>query len=62
MKTEKKIKSVSIKMSFVVATQICCSILENKESSIKAKKEAKIELLRYATELDRINNLTNINQ
>jgi hypothetical protein len=59
MKPEKKIKSVSIKMSFVVSTQICMSILENKESSIKAKKEARIELLRYAAELDRINNLTN---
>jgi hypothetical protein len=59
METTKKIKSVSIKMSFVVSTQICMSILENKESSIKAKKEARIELLRYAAELDRINNLTN---
>jgi|694.fasta_scaffold85414_9 hypothetical protein len=59
MKTEKKIKSVSIKMSFVQCTQICISILENKYSSIEAKKEAKIELLRYATELDRIDNLTN---
>ena len=59
MKTEKKISSVSIKMSFVVSTQICMAILENQKSSIKAKKEAKIELLRYAEELDRINNLTN---
>jgi hypothetical protein len=59
MKTEKKIKTVSIKMSFYYSTQICISILQNKESSIKAKKEAIEELLRYATELDRIDNLTN---
>jgi len=59
MKKQKTIKSISIKMTFLQGTQICISILENKLSSPTAKKEAKIELTRYANELDRIDKLTN---
>ena len=59
MTNQKKIKSVSIKMTFLQSTQICISILEHRLSSPTAKKEAKIELTRYANELDRIDNLTN---
>jgi len=59
MKNKITNKSVNRKLTFLQATQICISILENKLSSSIAKKEAKIELTRFANELDRIDNLTN---
>jgi len=53
-----KIETISIKMTFVYSTNICIAILSHPKSTQKAKDEASAELLRYATELDRIDNLT----
>lgn len=55
--TEKTINSVSIKMSFQYCTLLCISVLQDKFSSEKDKTEARNELIKYATELDRIDKL-----
>jgi len=59
-KQTKKITSVSIKIpdEFTFTAKLCIGTLLNKKSTAFAKKFAMDELLRYAGELDRINNLT----
>jgi hypothetical protein len=61
MNTTKKtteIKTISIKITFVYSTNLCIAILSHPKSTQKAKDEASAELLKYAKELDRIDNLT----
>ena len=62
-KQTKKITSVSIRIpnEFTYTTKLCIQTLINKKSTDKAKLIAIDELLRYAGELDRINNLTSKN-
>lgn len=60
-KQTKKITSVSIKMTFTYSTMICLSIIRNKKSTPEAIEQSITELLRYASELDRIENLTSKN-
>lgn len=57
-KQPKKIRSVSIKMTFTYTTMLCLMIIRDKKSTKQAIDEAAQELLKYAGELDRINNLT----
>jgi hypothetical protein len=59
-KQPKKITSVSIKMTFTYTTMLCLMIIRDKKSTKQAIDEAAQELLRYAGELDRIENLTSI--
>ena len=59
-KQTKKITSVSIRIpnEFTYTTKLCIAALMNKKSTDFAKQLSIDELLRYAVELDRINNLT----
>jgi len=57
-KQPKKIKTVSIKMTFTYTTMLCLMIIRDKKSTKQAIDEAAQELLKYAGELDRIENLT----
>lgn len=60
-KQTKKITSVSIKMTFTYTTMLCLMIIRDKKSTKQAIDEAAQELLKYAGELDRIENLTSKN-
>ena len=60
-KQPKKITSVSIKMTFTYTTMLCLMIIRDKKSTKQAIDEAAQELLKYAGELDRIENLTSKN-
>ena len=46
-------RTVDLTPSFTEATAICISILENSRNP-EAKDKARTELMRYATELDRL--------
>lgn len=58
IKKTTRIKTISIKTTFVYTAHICISILSHPKSTQQAKNDASAELLKYAKELDRINNLT----
>lgn len=59
IKKTTKIKTISIKITFIYSTKLCIAILSHPKSTQKAKDAASAELYRYAKELDRIINLTN---
>lgn len=46
-------RTVDLTPSFAEATAICIAILENSRNP-EAKENARIELMRYAAELDRL--------